>query len=151
LSKTRSTPQRKCLKRSPCARRRLGSAFSSSRWDGTRDSDDDLLLTSILEAHRFHTPAPIMVRLALADHVLAKGTPFETVIPAGKLIFASKGSAMMAETELNQPLEFRLDRPTHHYLHFGWGIHQCLGKYISHVQVVEMMEALLVLLGLRRG
>jgi cytochrome P450 len=116
-----------------------------------RAGNDDLLLTYVLETLRFHTPAPIMVRLALADHVLAKGTQFETVVPAGKLVFASNGSAMMDETELDQPLEFRLDRPTHHYLHFGWGIHHCLGKYISQVQLVEMMKALLVLPGLRRA
>jgi cytochrome P450 len=113
--------------------------------------NNDLLLRYVLETLRFHTPAPILVRLSVAEHALAKGTPFETVIPAGKLVFAANGSAMMDETEVDQPLEFRLDRPSHHYLHFGWGIHQCLGKYISQVQVVEMMKALLVLPGLRRA
>ena len=116
-----------------------------------RAGDNDLLLRYVLETLRFHTPAPILVRLSVAEHSLAKGTPFETVIPAGKLVFAANGSAMMDETELDQPLEFRLDRPSHHYLHFGWGIHQCLGKYISQVQVVEMMKALLLLPGLRRA
>jgi len=58
---------------------------------------------------------------------------------------------MIDETELDQPLEFRLDRPSHHYLHFGWGIHQCLGKYISEVQVVEIVKPLLLLDGLRRA
>lgn len=113
--------------------------------------DNDLLLAYVLEILRFHTPAPILVRLSIADHVLAKGTPFETVIPAGKLVFASNGSAMMDETELDSPLDFRLNRPAHHYLHFGWGIHQCLGKYISQVQVVEMVKALLLLPALRRA
>ena len=113
--------------------------------------DNDLLLRYVLEILRFHTPAPILVRVAMADHVLSKGTPFETTIPAGKLVFASNGSAMMDETEVDQPLEFRTNRPAHHYLHFGWGIHQCLGKYISQVQVVEMVKAVLALPGLRRA
>jgi cytochrome P450 len=116
-----------------------------------RAGNNDLLLRYVLETLRFHTPAPILVRLSVADHVLAKGTPFETTIPAGKLVFASNGSAMMDETELDNPLDFRLDRPAHHYLHFGWGIHQCLGKYISQVQLVEMLKALLLLPGLRRA
>lgn len=113
--------------------------------------DNDLLLRYVLETLRFHSPAPILVRLSLAEHVLAKGTPFETAVPAGKVIFAANASAMMDETELDQPLEFRLNRPAHHYLHFGWGIHQCLGKYISHVQVVELVKAVLLLPGLRRA
>ena len=49
---------------------------------------------------------------------------------------------MMDETELDNPREFRLDRPAHHYLHFGWGIHQCLGKYISQVQVTQIVKGL---------
>lgn len=113
--------------------------------------DNDLLLRYVLETLRFHSPAPILVRLSLAEHVLAKGTQFETAVPAGKVIFAANASAMMDGTELDQPLEFRLNRPTHHYLHFGWGIHQCLGKYISHVQVVELVKAVLLLPGLRRA
>jgi cytochrome P450 len=113
--------------------------------------DNNLLLSYVQETLRFHTPAPILVRLSLADHTLAKGTPFETAIPAGKLVFASNGSAMMDETEVEQPLEFRTNRPSHHYLHFGWGTHQCLGKYISQVQLVEMVKPLLALSGLRRA
>jgi cytochrome P450 len=116
-----------------------------------RKGDNDLLLRYALETLRFHSPAPILVRLSLADHVLAKGTEFETMVPAGKVIFAANGSAMMDETELDKPLEFRLDRPSHHYLHFGWGMHQCLGKYISQVQVVELVKAVLLLPGLRRA
>lgn len=113
--------------------------------------DNELMLRYVLETLRFHTPAPILVRLSVAEHTLGKGTPFETTIPAGKLIFASNGSAMMDELELENPLEFRLDRPAHHYLHFGWGMHQCLGKYISQVQLVEMVKALLMMPGLRRA
>jgi cytochrome P450 len=116
-----------------------------------RAGDNALLLRYVLETLRFHSPAPIMVRLSLAPHVLAKGTPFETAIPPGKVVFAANGSAMMDETELDQPLEFKLDRPAHHYLHFGWGIHQCLGKYISEVQIVEIVKPLLLLDNLRRA
>jgi cytochrome P450 len=116
-----------------------------------RSNDNDLLLRYVLETMRFHTPAPVLVRLSLADHVLAKGTPFEASVPAGKLVFAANASAMMDETELDHPLEFNLSRPSHHYLHFGWGLHQCLGKYISQVQIVEIIKVLLKLPGLRRA
>jgi cytochrome P450 len=124
----------------------MAGAVSAARAD-----DNDLLLRYVLETMRFHTPAPVLVRLSLADHVLARGTPFEATVPAGKLVFAANASAMMDETEIDRPLEFNLTRPAHHYLHFGWGIHQCLGKYISQVQIVEIIKTLLKLPGLRRA
>ena len=116
-----------------------------------RAGDDALLQRYVLETLRFHSPAPILVRLSVAEHVLGKGSPWETRVPAGKVIFAATGSAMMDETELDNPREFRLDRPAHHYLHFGWGIHQCLGKYISQVQVTQIVKGLLSLANLRRA
>ena len=110
-----------------------------------RAGDDALLQQYVLETLRFHSPAPILVRLSMAEHVLGKGSPWQTTVPAGKLIFAANGSAMMDETELETPDQFRLDRPAHHYLHFGWGVHQCLGKYISQVQVTQIVKGLLAM------
>jgi steroid delta-isomerase-like uncharacterized protein len=113
--------------------------------------DDALLLKYVLETLRFHSPVSMMARLSTREHLLAKGTPRATAIPAGTLVYAANGSAMMDAQELERPEEFRLDRPPHHYLHFGWGLHQCLGKYISQVQIVELVKALLRLPGLRRA
>jgi cytochrome P450 len=112
-------------------------------------NDNEKLLRYVQEALRFHPPAPLMVRLSLADTKIAKGTPRETLIPAHKVVFAANGSAMMDETELENPREIRLDRPAHHYMIFGWGMHECLGKYVSQVQIVEIVKAVLALEGLR--
>jgi hypothetical protein len=90
-----------------------------------------------------------MVRVSLADTTIAKGTSRQTTIPAHKVVFAANGSAMMDETELDSPEEIRLNRPNHHYMIFGWGMHECLGKYISQVQIVEIAKAVLALEGLR--
>lgn len=114
-------------------------------------SDDALLQRYVLEILRFHSPAPILVRLSLTDHSLGKGTAWETKIPAGKVVFAATGSAMMDDTELDAPRNFNINRPAHHYLHFGWGIHQCLGKYISQVQVTQIIKGVLTLKKLRRA
>lgn len=119
--------------------------------DAARNNDSQLLRKYVLETLRFHTPAPLMVRLSTREHTLAKGTDRATTIPAHTVVFAANGSAMMDETELDHPQEFRLDRPPHHYLHFGWGIHQCLGKYISEVQVTEIVKGLLAVPNLRRA
>ena len=114
-------------------------------------NDNSLLRTYVLETLRFHSPAPLMVRLSLQEHTLAKGTEHARAIPAHTVVFAANGSAMMDETVVDNPTEFRLDRPSHHYLHFGWGIHQCLGKYISEVQVTEIIKGLLTMKGIRRA
>ncbi|MBS1872174.1 MAG: cytochrome P450 [Acidobacteria bacterium] len=119
--------------------------------EAARKNDTATLRKYVLETLRFHTPAPLMVRLSVREHTLAKGTDRATTIPAHSVVFAANGSAMMDETELDNPKEFRLDRPPHHYLHWGWGIHQCLGKYISEVQVTEIVKGLLALPNLRRA
>ncbi|HTQ79684.1 MAG TPA: cytochrome P450, partial [Thermoanaerobaculia bacterium] len=114
-------------------------------------ADPTALLAYVLEALRFHSPAPLLVRLADQGHTLAKGTPRETAIPAGRVIFAANGSAMMDAAELDHPEQFTLGRPNYQYLHFGFGIHQCFGKYISQVQVTELVRAVLLLPGLKRA
>jgi cytochrome P450 len=114
-------------------------------------SDPGQLLAFVQEALRFHPPAPVMVRLATQDYVMAKGTDRETRIPAGKVVFAANASAMMDETELDAPQEFREGRPEYQYLLFGGGMHRCFGKYISQVQITEIVRSLLVLPGIRRA
>lgn len=114
-------------------------------------SDPGQLLPFVLEALRFHPPAPVLLRLTTQDYVLAKGTDRETHIPAGKVVFAANASAMMDDTALDAPAEFREGRPDYHYLLFGWGMHTCFGKYISQVQITEIVRSLLVLDNVRRA
>jgi hypothetical protein len=60
---------------------------------------------------------------------------------------------MMDEQAINNPLEFRSDRNVRSDddLLFGSGWHDCFGKYISEVQIVEMVRGLLTLDNLRRA
>ena len=58
---------------------------------------------------------------------------------------------MMDDTELDAPGEFRAGRPDYDYLLFGWGMHTCFGKYISQVQITEIVRSLLVLDNIRRA
>jgi cytochrome P450 len=114
-------------------------------------SDPGLLLPFVQEALRFRPPAPVLLRLTTQDYVLARGTDRETSLPAGKVVFAANGSAMMDDTELDAPAEFREGRPDYQYLLFGWGQHRCFGKFISQVQITEIVRSLLVLDNLRRA
>ena len=113
--------------------------------------DTDLLRRYVLEALRFRTATPVVTRLCLRPHTFSKGTRHEKTIPAGTLTFAGVGAAMMDGTAIEAPEEFRLDRPAGHYLHFGSGLHECLGAHIAIAHLTHMVGSLLTLAGLRRA
>jgi len=49
---------------------------------------------------------------------------------------------------LERPEEFRPGRPDYHYLHFATGQHACYGRYISQIQIPQILKPLLKLPGL---
>ena len=75
----------------------------------------------------------------------------ERTIPADATVFVGLGTAMMDASVIDTPAAFRLDRPADHYLHFGAGVHHCLGRHIAVALVTEMAAALLRLPHLRRA
>jgi cytochrome P450 len=113
--------------------------------------DDEQLQAYVLEALRFRTPTPVVTRLTTQAYTLSAGTRHETTIPAGTLTFAGLGAAMMDGSAIDAPSEFRLHRPAEHYLHFGTGLHRCLGVHIAMAQVTTMLARVLTLPGVRRG
>jgi len=102
-------------------------------------TDNDALLSSyIFEALRFNPQNTILFRFCESSYTLAKGTDRARRIEAGQVVIAATSSAMFDSEEVEAPLEFRLDRPPYHYLHFGHGLHTCFGEYINQVQVTEV-------------
>ncbi|HUF68985.1 MAG TPA: cytochrome P450, partial [Longimicrobiales bacterium] len=119
--------------------------------DAAVAADRELVRKHALEALRFRTPTPVVARLSLHEHTLSKGTGHEKTIPAGTRVFAGMGSAMMDRTAVDSPRQFRLDRPPHQYLHFGAGLHQCLGTHLADAHLTEIIGSLLKLPGIRRA
>lgn len=113
--------------------------------------DTDLVWRHAAEALRFRPATPVVTRRCLAPHVFARGTPHETAVAAGALVCAGTGAAMMDEAAFPSPREFRLDRPVTHDLHFGAGLHQCLGRHLAQGLVTTMVGRVLALPGLRRA
>jgi cytochrome P450 len=113
------------------------------------DDEDDALAGLVFEALRFSPINPMVVRVAKEDYGLAVGQPCETLIRAGTTVFALTWSAMFDPRVLPAPEEFRPKRPDHHYLHFATGFHACFGRYVSRVQIPEILKPLLRLKGLR--
>jgi cytochrome P450 len=111
--------------------------------------DDNALSDLVFEALRFRPINPMVVRVAKEDYRLAAGAPHQTLIRRGTTVFALTWSAMFDARVLDAPKEFRPGRPDYHYLHFATGLHACFGRYISRIQIPQILKPLLKLEGLR--
>ena len=49
-------------------------------------------------------------------------------------------SAMFDPSAHAEPMEFRPDRSLRKTFHFGFGLHECLGRYIGEVMVPEIVR-----------
>jgi Dyp-type peroxidase family len=116
-----------------------------------RADEDQHVAAAIFEAMRFNPQNPGLLRRCADDYVVAKGTNRATLIPRGTMVFAATQSAMLDGRVLDDPKAFRLDRPSYHYMHFGWGLHTCFGQYINRVQIPLMCKALFCRNNLRRA
>ena len=104
---------------------------------------------------RFNPQNHVLFRWAIKDFKLGEGTYWETEIKASKqapvLVFAANLSAMFDPNEVKDPHKFNINRPDHHYLFFGYGPHECLGKYMSEIQIPLLIKHVLALEGLKRA
>lgn len=113
--------------------------------------DDALLYQYCWEALRFNPINPVVARMCVTDYRIASGTFRNKLVKAGGVVLVCTRSAMKDARELPSPRKFRLDRPPHHYMHLGYGLHTCLGDQVSRVQVPEVIKGLLLRPGLRRA
>ncbi len=124
----------------------LASAQSAARAD-----DNDAVRAHVWEAMRIAPQGPGLLRRCLRDFVVAEGSHHETKIPAGTMTFAATQSAMLDGDVVDDPDEFRTDRPAHHYLHFGAGMHACFGRFANAMQIPLIAKAVLRRPGLARA
>jgi cytochrome P450 len=111
--------------------------------------EDDALADLVFEALRFRPINPMVVRVAKEDYRLGAGEPHETLIRKGTTVFALTWSAMFDPRAMDAPEQFRFDRPQYDYLHFATGLHACFGRYISRIQIPQILKPLLKLKQLR--
>ncbi len=105
--------------------------------------DDELVARYVFEALRFNPHNPLIVRRCHQDTLVAAGSEHATMIPRGTTVFALTLSAMFDEEVVSDAEHFRVDRPRHHYLHFGHGQHQCFGTHLNQVVLPAAIAALL--------
>jgi cytochrome P450 len=115
-----------------------------------QENNIDLLNRFVLESLRFTPFVPAIIRLCTQDYQLASGLPHARTIKAGKVVLVLTQAAMLDEQHVAKPGEFRLDRPDHIYMHYGYGLHACFGRYLNSVQIAGIIKAALLLPNLRR-
>ncbi len=119
--------------------------------DAAHTGDDGRLRAILLEAMRFDPLAPALPRVALAPATIARGTGRATNVRSGATVMVGFASAMMDERRVADPRVFRPGRLPHEYIHFGLGLHECVGRYINEATLHRMLKPLLRRPNLRRA
>jgi Dyp-type peroxidase family len=116
-----------------------------------RDGDIELVTRYVFEALRFNPIGPGVFRIAQQDFIVAGGTSRETMIPAGRQVMVALQSASFDADRVPSPSTFSIHRPLPEYLHFGFGLHTCFGRYINAVQIPRIVAEVLKQPNLRRA
>jgi len=99
----------------------------------------------VWEALRFVPISPYLFRQTSENVVIAKGTDWETEIRAGTNVLLLTQSAMFDDYAYSNADIFSPERSWYHHFNYGFGIHDCLGKYIGMVMIPEMVRQVLLL------
>ena len=107
--------------------------------------DDPTAFDSMVwEALRFAPISPYMFRQASTDTVIAKGTGRSTLVRARTNVLLLSQSAMFDTYAYDDPETFNSDRNWYHHFNFGFGSHECLGKYVGMVMIPEMVRQVML-------
>jgi cytochrome P450 len=105
----------------------------------------------VFEALRFRPAFPYFFRTCERDTVLGRGGRSETAIAKGSTVLAVTHSAMFDPQALDHPDDFDPSRGQQNQFHFGFGLHECLGRAIGAAMVPEIVRQALRLENLTVG
>ena len=111
-------------------------------------SDPTAIDPIVWEALRFNPMTSLVIRVAGSAGVVAPSSPYETPIPAGRVVAAGIGSAMFDPGVFPDPDSFQ-ERPRRLYMHTGFGAHECLGAFVGDAMVPETVRQILRLPNIR--
>lgn len=98
----------------------------------------------VWEALRFVPITPYMFRKTAGEYTVAKDTAHAITISPRTIVLTLTQSAMFDPKAFEAPDEFIAERNWYHYFHFGFGSHECLGKYVGMVLIPEMVRQVLL-------
>jgi len=112
-----------------------------------RDMKKNVWLRS--EALRFNPAQPGVIRYCETKQVLKGKGDKSYTIPAKTKVFALTAPAMFDPEAFPDPKKFNPEREAV-YMNYGYGLHECYGKYINAVTISEIVAAVLRLKNVRR-
>lgn len=98
----------------------------------------------VWEALRFVPLSPYLFRTLSQDHTIAEGTEHEVTLQQGSIVLPLTQSAMFDPNNYSSPDEYNPNRNWYKHFAYGFGAHECLGKYIGMVMLPEMVRQLLL-------
>lgn len=113
----------------------LNKAKEAAQLEDTSDFDN-----IIWETLRYVPISPFVFRQAGEKYTIAKGRDHETTIDSGTYVLIATQSAMFDKYAYDDPDEFNPDRTFYHNFIFGYGSHECMGKYVGMEMMPEMVR-----------
>lgn len=104
----------------------------------------------VSEALRFNPAQPGVIRFAEMQQTLTGSGNKKYTIPAKTKVFALTSAAMFDPAAFPDPKKFDPERKAV-YMNYGYGLHECYGKYINAVTITEITAAVLRLKGVKRA
>jgi cytochrome P450 len=104
------------------------------QWKILRD-DPSLINSAFLEAVRMETPIQWFARVTTRDVEFD-----DVVIPAGTRLVHYYGSANRDERHYVEPNRFDVRRNPVDSMAFGFGVHSCVGRWLSDLEVQSLMK-----------
>jgi cytochrome P450 len=119
--------------------------------EGHRADEDHQLSQIIYEALRFRPMIPLVARYCPRETIIAKGTDYARVAPAGAAVIVAAVGANFDPDMFANPSHFDTNRPLDDYILFSLDSRTCFGKYVADAVMVEIIRSVLRLPKLRRA
>jgi cytochrome P450 len=103
----------------------------------------------VWEALRFVPISSFIFRQTASDYIIGQGTEYATPVKTGSYVLAVTQSAMFDRRAFDRPDQFIPGRTWYRYFHFGFGSHECLGRYVGMVMIPEMVRQILLRPGMK--
>jgi cytochrome P450 len=99
----------------------------------------------VWEALRFNPISPYLFRVTNAPYILGAGRPWQEEIPANTAVLPLVLAAMHDPIRFPHPGTFDPTRPPLvNTFHFGFGLHECMGRYVGAVVIPEIIRQVLL-------
>jgi cytochrome P450 len=102
----------------------------------------------VWEALRYVPISPYMFRELACDYRIGKGKDYAQTLPKGTYVLTLTQSAMFDTRAYDDPDKFIPGRNWYNHFAFGYGSHECLGKYVGMAMIPEMVRQILLRPGL---